>query len=282
MNIKILISLIAVFLSLPALAKISITSPKVGEWLPPLDEDRQLQVSGTSDLPAGTDLILTTGSGKSWTSKTRKDGSFSFEFSQLTIPALKKTILTVMNLEKTETSTQEVYCCSMESVGFHTVLSPVKSYEFKVKQPGFEIDGLEITIPKNAVTTEGAELFASKAFADGINLAKYVPLSPAIAVIITKIKTRTGIQYSFTIDPRTPRNETTSKVSADDWSQVTNRAWQDIDLKKAKLVVLATGLSGHEWTELSTGTLRGNTFTFKQLEGEKTFTTFVIAARVTP
>lgn len=243
-----------VLFSSASFARLSIVKPKDGDWLPFTDDEVYFEVSGKVEgVSAGSELVLSFDGKESSKVKTGKDS---------------------------ESISQYIYCCSRDNFGFYEKLVPNRPYEVKIAQKNSDIDGVVVKVPAGIVVGKDSKILVYQAPAQGIPLNKYLPLSAAVGVVISKVKTRVGVQYSMKIDPSKPREDTTNVITAESWSHLYDREWKDIDLKKAKIVVLASDYGCSEWSEIAADSISDGTVTFKQSDKDKNLTVFVIAARL--
>lgn len=280
-----------IFLTSLAHGKVIITSPKEGEWLPFLDEDKTLEIRGNaSELPVGAELVLLIDEQRadkkqSWKQKIGKDGSFTFKVSQNLISPDIQTNLKVSAVDKNgkeiEAAKRSIYCCSPEGVGYFNELASGKAHLIKITNPQSMINGVEINIPSNILKSPSS-VVVTEAAVQQIRLKKYIPLSVAVRVHFSDIKSEKGIKYSIKATPNIPRNDMATPISTEDWSQITGKDWKSVDLKSAKIAILASSDSGFQWDEFSPDAVVGDKVTFTFSEKMKGNSIFVVVAVVGP
>ncbi|MEN0057367.1 MAG: hypothetical protein AAGB31_00925 [Bdellovibrio sp.] len=286
---KILSAIFLLFLmSTSVYGKIVISTPQSGEWLPWLDEDRELEISGkVIDAPKVSEVTLTfkqrAEKNEVFKQKLTKDGDFHFKISQFLVYPDAQTMMTFSGIDKSgkevEKTTLLIYCCSVEKTGFFQQLVSGRDYTIKVNILKSAIDNVEVMIPKKSIE-ENVDLFISVAAVERIDLKKYIPISRAVRIYFSKINTPVGLRYSIPTTLDTPRNDMAKPISEDDWNYITDKKWQPIDLKKSKVVILATNDGGVQWDEFHPDKVIGNNVTFTFSEKMRGNTVFVVAVTV--
>jgi hypothetical protein len=277
----------------PAQAKITITSPKAESWLLPMDDDRTIAITGnTSNLPSGTELKLSidrqrTKKPQTWKTKLSKSGSYTFEIDQYLIYPNNKTTLTVEAIKDgavIETEKQTIFCCSTEVYGVFKELTPGSEQVISVSQPGTDIDGMRLTIPKKAtIGTKNPRVIITvqQDQMRDVPLDKYTPLNSAIDIDLSDFTSISGIKYSLRAQPNIPRIRGAQKADPESWESFAERPWKDIDLAKSKIIILAYDPNDQIWKEVKPSKMLGNDVEFT-LPEDHVFNRFLPAAKFSP
>lgn len=272
-----------------AQGKISIEEPKNEVWLPWLDDDRVLRISGkVSDLSV-KELKLEIDKQRSerhqtWRVNPKKDGSFSFEISQYLVYPDSKTQMTIFSIDSkgkvVESTTQFIYCCSsMGEDGFFQELAPGKDNVIQISKKNSVLDGVGLNFPGRGLN-EKTNLIISLGSAKKIRLSEYQAVSPAIRFNFSKLKAiPASTEYTLKFYPGIPRNDMAMVMSKEDWENITNREWENVNLKSSDLIVLASDDSGAQWAEFKPVNVTKDKVSFSLPDTEQVRSIFVVAIK---
>lgn len=281
--------LCAIFFASSGQAKIVIVEPKDGEWLPYLDEDKILRISGKVANSSAAEVTMNIDQQRSeknevWRFKVGKDGVFAFEISQFLIYPDIKTKITISALDSKgkslETSSQFIYCCAAKGgKGYYRDLEIGKSQKIEITGSGSILANVGVKIPKEAIKSK-ISLVITEGNAERIKLKEYYPISPAIRFFFSNFKTPAGVIYYLKAYPSSPRDDMAREISKEDWKDITDKDWKDIDLKKSTLVILGSDDTGVHWNEIKYDRIEGDVVSFSLPEKDQVITTFVIAVKL--
>lgn len=286
---RVLVTVLLLLGGAGALGQIQVSSPKDNTWLPPLDEDRQLEIKGKVLNPSpNTKVVLSLDKQRSeknetWTTTVNKSGEFSFRISQFLILTRQKTQMKLEAFNEKgraayQFTNQSIYCCSIGNYGYFGLLVPGKSREIEIIAANTPIDKTTVSIPKSNIA-ENSFIMVTGEAVQGIPLEKYVPLSAAIKFYLAKSKDLSDLKYSLIAYPDIPREDTTREISTEDWNTVTNKNWKAIDLNMSKVLVLGLAHPGGEWVEIVPDKIIGNRVFFSQPKEGRSLSIFVVVAK---
>ncbi|MBS1972317.1 MAG: hypothetical protein JSU04_18570 [Bdellovibrionales bacterium] len=263
--------MLSFFLLNAANAEIRIDTLSNNQWLSGSEGKKDIVVSGSVEKKFADSniklviLSVGTGDGKSVSAKIAKDGKFklTFDQSELALNGESKLKFSVHDGKKTaEEKTISVFCCSAEKYGFIKEISSKIDQNIEAKMPVTEIDMAGVFIPSKSTSEKSHITIVPTRIDTEVDTEKFILLGALTRFNIENLSTWKGVEFKLLAKTNLPREGSGIPIPVKDWEFKNGRKWNEIDLKKSKVLILAFDENTQGWKEINPTKIDGKVIYF--------------------